>query len=92
MEIPPADPAKLLQSWMEWERGEVTPGRVMANLKTGGLRQLLEDLAMAGPGNGAAAPRAAGEGGEEPPSGGAPSLGAQTEPQGVEPSSWQPVV
>ncbi len=29
---------------MEWERGEETPGRVMANLKTGGLRELLEQL------------------------------------------------
>jgi len=47
MEVPPPDPVKLLQAWMEWERGEVTPGRVMANLKTGGLRQLLEDLAAA---------------------------------------------
>ncbi len=44
---PPADPAKLLAAWMEWERGEATPGRVMANLKTGGLRALLEQLAGA---------------------------------------------
>ncbi len=44
MEIPAPDPNKLLLSWMEWERGEVTPGRVMANLKTGGMRELLEDL------------------------------------------------
>lgn len=29
---------------MEWERGDVTPGRAVANLKTGGLRQLLESL------------------------------------------------
>ena len=48
MEIPPPDAGKLLQSWMEWERGDVTPGRVMANLKTGGLRQLLEELAAQG--------------------------------------------
>jgi hypothetical protein len=41
---PLADPAKLLAQWMEWERGEQTPGRVMANLKTGGLRELLELL------------------------------------------------
>ena len=27
---------------MEWERGDATPGRVMSNLKTGGLRILLE--------------------------------------------------
>jgi hypothetical protein len=45
METPAPDPAKLLQSWMEWERGDATPGRVMANLKTGGMRKLLEDLA-----------------------------------------------
>ncbi|MGP8204754.1 MAG: hypothetical protein ACLQVK_01640 [Acidimicrobiales bacterium] len=44
MEVPPPDPSKLLQSWMEWERGEVTPGRAMANMKTGGLRLLLEEL------------------------------------------------
>jgi hypothetical protein len=41
---PPPDPAKLLAQWMEWERGETTPGRVVANLKTGGLREILEDL------------------------------------------------
>jgi hypothetical protein len=44
MERPPADPAKLLASWMEWESGESTPGRVMADLKTGGLRDVLEHL------------------------------------------------
>jgi hypothetical protein len=32
---------------MEWERGEQTPGRVIANLKTGGMRELLEQLAAA---------------------------------------------
>lgn len=41
---PPPDPAKLLAWWMEWERGETPPGRVMSNLKTGGLRDLLEEL------------------------------------------------
>ncbi|HEX3539557.1 MAG TPA: hypothetical protein VHT75_03860 [Acidimicrobiales bacterium] len=45
MDRPPPDPAKLLAQWMEWERGETPPGRVMANLKTGGLRELLEELA-----------------------------------------------
>lgn len=45
MEIPPPDPTKLLEAWMEWERGETPPGRVMSNLKTGGLRDLLEQLA-----------------------------------------------
>ena len=48
MEARPApDPAKLLAQWMEWETGESTPGRVMANLKTGGLRDLLESLVAA---------------------------------------------
>ncbi|HMK96619.1 MAG TPA: hypothetical protein VK425_03670 [Acidimicrobiales bacterium] len=54
MEIPPADPDKLLAAWMEWERGDVTPGRAMANLKTGGLRQLLESFS----GNATPSPRA----------------------------------
>jgi hypothetical protein len=42
---PPADPRKLLAWWMEWETGETPPGRVMSNLKTGGLRDILEALA-----------------------------------------------
>lgn len=42
---PPCDPAKLLAAWIEWERGETPPGRVMSNLKTGGLREVLEHLA-----------------------------------------------
>jgi len=41
---PPADPAKLLSQWMEWERGETPPGRVLSNLKTSGLRDVLEAL------------------------------------------------
>ena len=45
MDLPPPDPKKLLAYWMEWEKGETTPGRVMANLKTSGLRELLERLA-----------------------------------------------
>lgn len=45
MELPPPDPAKLLDAWMEWERGETPPGRVMSNLKTAGMRILLESLA-----------------------------------------------
>jgi len=44
---------------MEWEKGETPPGRVMSNLKTGGLRILLEEWAAAAPdpvGTRAAAP------------------------------------
>jgi len=44
MQRPPADPTKLLSYWMEWETGETTPGRVMANLKTAGMKELLEAL------------------------------------------------
>jgi hypothetical protein len=57
MDIPPPDPAKLLAAWMEWERGETPPGRVMSNLKTGGLRDLLEGLAaQAAPASGSDVP------------------------------------
>jgi hypothetical protein len=38
------NPVKLLEQWNEWERGETPPGRVMANLKTGGLPLLLQAL------------------------------------------------
>jgi hypothetical protein len=39
---PPPDPVKLLASWMEWEKGDTPPGRVMSNLKLGGMKELLE--------------------------------------------------
>jgi hypothetical protein len=42
-----AEPTKLLQLWMEWEEGTTPPGRVMSNLKTAGLRDLLEALVEA---------------------------------------------
>jgi hypothetical protein len=45
MDRPLPEPAKLLEAWMEWERGDTPPGRVMSNLKTAGLRDLLEQLA-----------------------------------------------
>jgi hypothetical protein len=41
---PPPDPAKLLAYWMEWERGQTPPGRVISNLKLAGLRELLEGV------------------------------------------------
>jgi hypothetical protein len=47
METPPPDPEKLLDQWMEWERGDTPPGRVMSNLKTGGLPDLLRQLVEA---------------------------------------------
>ena len=44
-EKPPLDPTKLLAHWMEWERGDETPGQVLANLKKAGMRDLLDQLA-----------------------------------------------
>ena len=58
MDRPPPDPTKLLEAWMEWERGETPPGRVMSTLKTGGLRDLLEQLVSSTP----ASPSVSGEG------------------------------
>ncbi len=37
----------MLSAWMEWERGETPPGRVISDLKKGGMRDLLESLAAA---------------------------------------------
>ena len=42
---PAPDPAKLLEDWMAFEDGEEEPGRVLANLKKGGFREVLEALA-----------------------------------------------
>lgn len=44
---PAPDPEKLLAFWLEWERGDTPPGRVLANLKTAGLRDLLESTVAA---------------------------------------------
>lgn len=41
MDRPPPDPAKLLSAWTETLSGEVTPGRGLANLKTGGFPDVL---------------------------------------------------
>ena len=45
MELPPPDPRKLLDHWMEWEKGEISPGDLMKQLKMHGMRQLLEQTA-----------------------------------------------
>jgi hypothetical protein len=50
MDRPPPDPTKLLAYWNEWEKGEATPGRLIANLKTAGMPELLEQLASPAPG------------------------------------------
>ena len=50
MDRPPPDPQKLLAAWMEWERGEASPGRVLSNLKTAGMREVLEAMVQAAQG------------------------------------------
>jgi hypothetical protein len=56
MDKPPPDPQKLLAHWMEWERGDLPPGKVMSSLKTGGLRELLEQLGARDPATAPAGP------------------------------------
>jgi hypothetical protein len=63
MDVPPPDPQKLLAYWTEWERGETPPGRVMSNLKTAGLRTLLEQLVAGDRPGSPAEPSGAGTGG-----------------------------
>jgi hypothetical protein len=43
-ERPAPDVSKLITAWEEWERGEQLPGKVLANLKTAGLAEVLKDL------------------------------------------------
>lgn len=47
-EPPPPDLAKLQAAWEAFERGEEAPGKVLANLKTAGLPQVLQQLAESG--------------------------------------------
>ncbi|MEY2422387.1 MAG: hypothetical protein QOI95_2454 [Acidimicrobiaceae bacterium] len=49
METPAPEPVKLLAYWMEWEKGDTPPGRVMSNLKTAGMKELLEQLVAQAP-------------------------------------------
>lgn len=46
MDVPPPDPVKMLEHWMAWERGEVPPGKTLSELKTAGLRRLLDQAAQ----------------------------------------------
>ena len=47
-ERPTPDLNKLVAAWEEFERGEQQPGKVLANLKTAGLPQVLQQLVDAG--------------------------------------------
>ncbi len=45
---PPPDLQKLIAAWEQFEAGEETPGRVLANLKTAGLAEVLRELVESG--------------------------------------------
>ncbi len=47
-ERPAPDLTKLLHAWEEFERGEQQPGKVLANLKTAGLPEILNELIDSG--------------------------------------------
>jgi hypothetical protein len=47
-EAPAPDLQKLISAWEEWERGDQQPGRVLANMKTAGLPQVLQQLLASG--------------------------------------------
>ena len=47
-ERPAPDLQKLIAAWEEFEQGEQPPGKVLANLKTAGLAEVLAELAESG--------------------------------------------
>jgi hypothetical protein len=47
-EQPAPDLAKIIAALEEWEAGEETPGRALANMKTAGLPAVLAQLAAEG--------------------------------------------
>lgn len=47
-ERPAPDITKVLAAWESWEKGEESPGRVMANMKTAGLDDVLRELIASG--------------------------------------------
>ena len=47
-ERPAPDLTKILSSWEEWEKGEEAPGRVLTNMKTAGLAEVLRELTESG--------------------------------------------
>lgn len=47
-ERPAPDLIKLVAAWEEFEAGEEAPGKVLANLKTAGLAEILAQLVESG--------------------------------------------
>lgn len=47
-ERPAPDLSKITAAWQEFELGEEAPGKVLANLKTAGLGEVLAELVRTG--------------------------------------------
>ncbi|MEL6891603.1 MAG: hypothetical protein AAFP84_08410 [Actinomycetota bacterium] len=47
-EQPPPDLAKIVAAWEEWENGDESPGRALADMKTAGLDKVLAELTESG--------------------------------------------
>jgi hypothetical protein len=47
-EQPAPDLVKLVSAWEAFEKGEESPGKVLANLKTAGLPEVLRQLVDSG--------------------------------------------
>lgn len=47
-ERPAPDLVKMIAAWEQFELGEEQPGRVLANLKTAGLPEVLNELVASG--------------------------------------------
>lgn len=47
-DAPAPDLDKLIAAWEEFERGEQSPGKVLANMKTAGLPAVLRQLKDSG--------------------------------------------
>jgi len=47
-ERPAPDLNKLVAAWEQWEIGEQMPGRVLADLKTAGMAEVLAELVATG--------------------------------------------
>lgn len=47
-ERPAPDLNKLITAWEAFEKGEETPGKVLANMKTAGLAEILAELKASG--------------------------------------------
>ena len=47
-ERPAPDLNKLVAAWEQWETGEQLPGRVLADLKTAGMPEVLAELVATG--------------------------------------------